>query len=41
MKLAIEKERDVPEVRAEVTKLLTVTMANEVEPLHWMAEFTF
>jgi hypothetical protein len=41
MKLAIEKDRDVPEVKAEVTTLLNVTTANEVEPLHWMAEFTF
>lgn len=41
IKLAMEKEREVPEERAEVTTLLNVTTANEVEPVHWMAEFTF
>lgn len=41
MKLAMEKEREVPEERAEVARLLNVTTANEVEPVHWMAEFTF
>lgn len=41
IKLAMEKDSDVPEGKIEVTTLLNVTTANEVEPVHWIAEFTF